>query len=360
MLHPINPAAEAELRNVLAFQRRVLEFALLPALTVQRVPQQNGKVLVRAEVDGHFAANADWFWTHRSLHQPVADLNQAVGADAALAARVLASFDNDAGFDRHTDDPAFAFACSALPDPPRPQLRALLETFYVILGSNGGFSNQLTGNGLLTRNSLLADFWLHNPNLRVCPACDGPPPDRTGDKIHAQCDHFFPISRHPALSIHPRNLVPICTPCNEDFKGDLDANDRAHLSQMFLPYTREVFGPLEVEAARPPQQGLTLRFNDNGAGETPRIQSLNYILHLQERWTARLQDQIAPKIENTIRHQWRLITRLGHDRADLEQDINAQRVEVHRTHGQAPDTIVAEAYWSLLASDPNERDALLL
>jgi hypothetical protein len=350
MLHPINPAAEVELRNVLAFQRRVLEFALLPGLTIP---------LVRQEVNVHFGANAPWFWRHRSLRAPVVALNALVRADQPLAAQILAAFDNDLEFDQHTNDPAFAFACFALPEPPRENVRALLETFYDILGSKGGFSSQLTGNGPLTRNTLVAEFWLGNPDLKVCPACDGPPPERTGDKIHAQCDHHFPVSKHPALSIHPRNLVPICTPCNEDINGDLDANDRAHLSQMFLPYAREVFGPLRKQAVRDPRQGLAVLFDDGGAANTPRIQSLNYILRLQERWTARLQDQVAPKIENTLRHQWHLIDRLGSGPADLLQDIATQLQESRGARGRSPNALIEETYWTLLANDPNARAAIL-
>jgi len=350
MLHHINLAADAELRNVLAFQRIVLRFALLPRLSVP---------LLRAEANTHFGARADWFWRHTSLHQPLTALNAVVRNNATLSARVLNAFDNDVGFDNQINNSRFAFACNTLPPQVGGPLRILLETFYDIFSSAGGYSNEISGNGVLTRNTWVRTFWELNPNLRVCPTCDGPRPDRIEEKIYAQCDHHFPRSKHCALSIHPQNLRPCCTPCNEDFKEDRDATDYATLAQMFLPYAREAFGPLHVRTTRDPQTGLKLVLEDGGA-DTPRVRSLNYILRLQDRWTTRLQDQIAPSIENNVRHQRNLIQRLGGNATNLLEDLAAQRLAARNARGRESNAIIAEAYWTFLENDPHERAAILV
>ena len=49
---------------------------------------------------------------------------------------------------------------------------------------------------------------------RVCPLCDG---DMNGPEV----DHWLPKSKYPALSCHPKNLMPVCHRCNSrECKGE--------------------------------------------------------------------------------------------------------------------------------------------
>ena len=110
MLHRIERVYEAELRNIVAFQRRVLEFACLPTLTAP---------LARAEADVHFGAQTDWFWSNTSLHPLVRTVNRIVRGNAALSQRVIAAFDDDVAFDTRIDDAIFRFSCRTLPNGVR-------------------------------------------------------------------------------------------------------------------------------------------------------------------------------------------------------------------------------------------------
>jgi len=340
MLHLVKPSAEAELRSVLAFQRKVLAFACQPMLTAP---------LKLVQINAFFGEQGNWFWRHTSLHGPVEELNAALKADPGLASVIMTSFDNDVDFDIHVNDPVFAFACCRLPAPILKLVNALLVVFYDLLGRNEGFSAEITESGPLTRDYVVQGFWNLNTRLRVCPACDGPRPDKTNGKVHSQCDHHFPKSKHAALSIHPFNLIPTCTDCNVIFKKENDANDKAHLSEMFLPYMREAFGPLVIEAFRDAQGQLTVRLRDGAGANTPRIQSLNHVLQLQDRWTDRLRTRVSSSIVNSLRHQISSARRRGHPVDDFQEDLDTQRQGARASRGTQPDSILMEAY---LAVDP--------
>ena len=114
-----------------------------------------------------------------------------------------------------------------------------------------------------------------------------------------------------------------------------------------------------MRVSRNPQEGLTLDLDDGGSPATPRLQSLDHILKLQERWKNRIRDHIAPKMENTVRHQWSLIQRLGGNPAILLDDITAQRIAANRARGSEIHAVATEAYWTFLENDPNERAMLL-
>ncbi len=350
MLHKISSSFDAELRNVMAFQRAVLVFACDLGTTTP---------LLKTEVVARFGPTADWLWAHNSLHQPMVDLNLAVRASPALAARIIAAFDNDIGFDARIADGTFGFACCALPQKTYSLVHSLLVKFYDLLGSEKGFPSEITAAGQLTRGLVVQRFWISNASLNVCPACDGPRPDRTNGKVHAQCDHFLPKGRHPALSVHPRNLVPVCTDCNMTFKGERDANDHAHLSEMFLPYDREAFGPLRTLVSRDLAGVLQVDFDDLGGHNTPRVQALNNILNLRSRWTDRLPSRVSGPICDCLREQKKLIARLGGNPGVFLEQIAAQRAAKQCKKKMEHDAILAAAYLVFLEANQHERDSLV-
>jgi hypothetical protein len=347
MLHRINPAAEAALRNVLAFQRKVLAYACRTDLTVP---------LTREEMNEYFGPQAEWLWKHWALRGRITKLNEVVRTNENTSAGILAAFDNDVIFDAHIDDPAFEFACCGLGADVKDLVNDLLVSFYDLLGQDGGFSAEITGGEVLTRDLVVQEFWMLNSGLKVCPACDGPRPDKTDGKIHSQCDHHFPKSPHSSLSVHPRNLVHVCVDCNVTFKGNRDANEKAHISEMFLPYAREAFGPLEVSALRNAHGVLVVEISDAGAKSTNRIESLDHILRLRERWSDRLSVRVSRSIVGSLQQQSRSAARRGDAAADHLSNIAAQRKGFRASRGKQQDSILAEAYCALLEVDKGELD----
>ena len=345
MLHPIKPAAEVELRNVIAFQRKVLEFACLPTLNFDR-----------AKVDAYFGIQANWFWTHTSLHSLVKGLGSEIDSinDPNIGIFILAAFDNDVGFDKRIDDPTFAFACCELDIRIRSLVTALLKAFYDLL--ENGYSEEITGTRKIDRETVAQAFWSLNSQLKVCPYCDGPRPDKINEKVRSQCDHHFPKSKHPSLSVHPMNLVPTCLDCNLTDKGNKDATDKAHISELFLPYAdgRAVFGPLKVSAFRYAGE-LTVKFDDNGNPRTSRIESLNHLLKLQDRWIDRLKNRVSGSIVNSLRNQCRSAKRRNEIDSDILENLGYQKDGCFDSRGKEHDSILKETYFDFLINDSSER-----
>jgi len=98
------------------------------------------------------------------------------------------------------------------------------------------------------REKFYREFFSSNNDLSVCPSCLGELNLRT-----KQLDHYFPKSKIPVLSIHPANLVPICSTCNTSI-GTLEnvgkgenmptspdkeqyENEKGSLNKIFIPYS---------------------------------------------------------------------------------------------------------------------------
>ncbi len=266
---------------------------------------------------------------------------------------VLGAFDNDTGFDKRVDDAAFLFGSWTLHESVRESVRNLLRQFYKIFEQ--GFAAEITGSGTLTRAEFVAEFWTVNADLKVCPACSGKM-EEAGAEIHSRCDHHFPKSRYGTLSVHPLNLVPLCPWCNEVFKKENDANDRARLSEMFLPYAagREMLGNINVIVARGPNGEYLLEFDDNGNDDTPRLRALNYVVELQDRWESRLRKDVAPPIVTRLNGQRNLVQRLNLDPIEIPRDIDVQRQGYESRRRTERDAVLSEAFCSFLANSPGE------
>jgi hypothetical protein len=93
-------------------------------------------------------------------------------------------------------------------------LRILLEAFYEIALRDGlPIDAQGRMGQKFDRSQFVKTFKEENFD-RVCPFCDG---DLNGPEV----DHWLPKSKYPALSCHPKNLVPVCHRCNaRECKGE--------------------------------------------------------------------------------------------------------------------------------------------
>ena len=112
-----------------------------------------------------------------------------------------------------------------------------LKQFYELF--NDGFPAYLFHNSLpYSRQNFISSFIQENDGLYLCAICDTVAyRASTEHHTYTSIDHFFPKARYPHLSIHPYNLVPICTLCNSWFKGD--QNPLAQLgdiAELILPY----------------------------------------------------------------------------------------------------------------------------
>jgi hypothetical protein len=353
MLHPIEPVLEQELLAVVAFQRKVVEFVCRRDLAIRRTVKDKPR-FERVQVDAHFGAQADWVWMHTSLCSLVSALNVAVRDDPDLRRRTVCAFDHDVAFDTHLDDAAFRFSVCALPQKVFKPLSKLLVQFYDIFGEETGFATEVTGTVPVSRDTLIQAFWTQNRRLKVCPACDGKKPDSIGGRVYGHCDHHFPKARYPTLSVHPLNLVPLCGECNATFKLERDAIDKACLAEMFLPFKRPVFGPARAVVSRSQSGLIGVSIEDQTGAPSARIEAVDHVYQLIERWNGRLQDRLKDSIVNKLRRQYGDTSRWGDGPTDMLANIAAQRDWFRDDRGHEPDAILSEAYCEFAAIDEAE------
>ena len=164
-------------------------------------------------------------------------------------------------------------------------LRTLLEAFYQIALQEGLpiDSRGITGRSF-DRRQVVEIFEAENYG-QVCLLCDG---DMNGPDV----DHWLPKSMYPALSCHPKNLMPVCHRCNSrECKGEKSpitlANHRP-FDDWFHPYERPAHANLTVNVTGS-QVSLV---NADQEQQTP-LNNLDSLLKLTPRWSEEYKRQAS-------------------------------------------------------------------
>lgn len=358
MLHRVNEAGcGAGLLRLVDLQRTILALACEGGY---RPPPQERAILDR------FGAAGEWVWErlwyNRDPAQGASELQDRLNEAAAhidkhpgLGDEILRAFDHDLQFGSSTDDAVFAFAFRTLHDPAtRISVGALAKLFYDLL--SGGIPAGVHGGpSKLSIRSFKELFWEANQHLRACPACDRAKPDEIRGKDASDADHFFPRSLYPFLSVHPRNLIPVCGECNQRAKLDRDPirdHESAPMLGTFHPYASQARDHIEVRVSRAKANNApTVRILEAGA-LTPRVQSLIDVWDLQERWKGRLHDIIE-----TVRE---IVAQMAddHERTVSEEEFQAALEAARQRRasrvGARPNRILECAYLVYVAAEPSE------
>jgi len=164
-------------------------------------------------------------------------------------------------------------------------LRTLLEAFYE-LALQRGLPIDVHGNSghNFDRSQFVEIFKKENFD-RVCPFCDG---DMNGPQV----DHWLPKSKYPALSCHPKNLVPVCYRCNSrECKGEqcpiTPANHRP-FDDWFHPYERPAHANLTVNVT-----GSQVSLVNADPDQQTRLNNLDSLLKLTPRWSEEYKRQAS-------------------------------------------------------------------
>ena len=138
-------------------------------------------------------------------------------------------------------------------------------------------------NGIVfNRKSFLKQFYKDN-EIGACILCDG-------DLGDPDVDHFYSKKDFPDLSLHIGNLVPICKSCNSRArKGEKPPLDFAQPDQFrnwYHPYYRSAVGyhvKFELRNDR-----ICPFLDSDDAVEKIRLENLNELIGLEERWKKKL------------------------------------------------------------------------
>lgn len=297
MLHRIElPDCEADLRWIVGLQRKLLESACQPEVTGADVDYD--WVLAQLQTPG-----LDEKWIQRLVSRrdriqnsgrPVIEHLRYI-ADLApeLKSQLMDEFDNDHKFlDEYSEGGSRHLIGTTKLESSGSvgiilALRGLLESFYApgFYESHGYLIPRKDGRlTAFHRTEYLKEYLAKNPDVQVCPYCDG-------DLSPAEIDHFLPKSKYPQLSCHPLNLVPVCGGCNtRENKGEkvpleIDAEDQ--MAAWFHPFLRTAKDSFEVQFVQDGHRTQPILTGLDPVSQV-RLDHLTELVNLKKRWQVSL------------------------------------------------------------------------
>lgn len=286
MLKPIHHVAcSPALRACRGLQERLLVWLCDPAT--------DEEVLVRANLPGPSAIEADWLWAflnktddRRLLLERALVLAAMTNAEkAALLAWGQSVADVARQF--QPNPPPWPVQAPAISGHAWYAFKQLMEAFYK-KGLQDGLPYDADGLPVAVGGVCYLDFVqafrdAHrlpdaSPDVEgVCVLCGGP----LGDT--PQVDHWIAKHAFPLLSVCADNLLPICGDCNSSSnKGRKPVYDKQGFADWFHPYLRPTAGPIQL-GYRFPEIEITLSVAD--PADAFRLHNLDNLLKLSARWT---------------------------------------------------------------------------
>lgn len=112
----------------------------------------------------------------------------------------------------------------------------------------------------------------HTRSLKYCPYCNADTvyafrkDNKKRTKVASALDHFYPKAKYPYLALSLYNLIPACSRCNSQMKGDADMTKVAnpyiedvHRHVVFFPVIEKVASPSDRSCSMAilPRQGCS-------------------------------------------------------------------------------------------------------
>jgi hypothetical protein len=279
MLHPIKvPSCYPALEWVVLLQRDLLAKLCDPATTAAMVTPE-WIAAIRSDYTTWLERFARRSYRGTSL---LSAMQTIASVSRSQKQRILRHFVNNQAFSESFDTTVrspieFSPVQSLGLDGIVSCLRTLLEAFYQI-ALQEGLPIDTRGNiGRSFDRSQFVDIFEEENYGRVCPLCDG---DINGPEV----DHWLPKSMYPALSCHPKNLMPVCHRCNSrECKGEKSpitlANHRP-FDDWFHPYERPAHAHFSVKVT-----SAQVSLVNTDPDQQARLNNLDGLLKLTPRWT---------------------------------------------------------------------------
>ena len=199
--------------------------------------------------------------------------------------------------------------------------KVLMESFYE-KGLRSGLPYRADGTPVAAGGVSYASFvqafrdaHRQNPDTdarEVCVLCEGP----LG--LTPEVDHWIAKSAFPLLSVCADNLLPICGECNSTTnKGEKPVFSTHGFSDWFHPYLRHANGAITLDYELP---GFTVKCISVSKVDQPKVEKLNKLLNLADRWTREFKAEYA-KQQNVLRGRERQRVSRGqvrHSQAEIQ------------------------------------------
>ena len=368
MLHKINrPNYFEKMEYILEIQQKFLCFICDSSL-----PSELDEDLLNME----FKENGSWIYKNlwkkdragtkvkSEFYRDIISFNNLIRSNPDKKDIIINSFKNDIKFHTHLNNSDFRFYYNVyLDNSVKNAIKPLMLIFYSFLES--GLILHIDGNDFIFRRDvLITSFFESNPDLEVCPACDGQRPDKIDIKFYADCDHFLPKSKYPFLSVHPDNLVPLCMECNQRFKSindPIDDHNDAPLVNSFHRYGTCAYEQTNIKVVSNEMGEKHVLIEDKIGMPSRRVNNLNRVFKLEKRWQDRLRQSVE-SITEELRGAARKInqyrgTQLG--RAELTIELESMLAEKTKLIGKRQFYVLHTSYLRYALADNNEFESLL-
>lgn len=279
MLHLIKvPSCFPALEWVVQLQREILAKLCDPATTAAIVTPE-WVAAIRPDCSDWLKRFAQWTHNTRGL---LSVMRTIASATTTQKKAIFTYFETSQAFPESFDSailsPTVISTVQSLgTDGLVSGLCTLLEAFYEIALERGlPIDAQGNTGRSFKRGQFVTTFREENFD-RVCPFCDG---DMNGPQV----DHWLPKSKYPALSCHPKNLVPVCTRCNSQeckgAKSPITFANPSSFDDWFHPYERPAHGNFSVTS-----NGSQIALVNVDLGQQARLHNLDRLLKLTLRWS---------------------------------------------------------------------------
>jgi hypothetical protein len=200
----------------------------------------------------------------------------------------------------------------------------------------------------LTKDQYLEAYHAANPDVKVCPLCDG-------SMDGAELDHWLAKKHLPEINCHPQNLVEICGACNSGSyegiknKGEklaMETGNAAPFSNWFHPYLRPAAGLFSIRI----EHGVPTLASDDPVIQA-RLNSLDGLVNLTKRWTDEYRTQfkgIEQRIRNHRRHGKTF------DEAGLKAQLNSWKTDAVGEQGVRDHKLLEDSLLTLALVDGSD------
>lgn len=168
-----------------------------------------------------------------------------------------------------------------------------------------------------------------HPNARdVCVLCGGA-------LVLPAVDHWLAKTAYPLLAVCADNLMPICGECNvAPQKGQKDVHTGGAFSDWFHPYLRHANGAIRL---RYDEATPSVRVESATPSDAVKVQNLNDLLNLSERWTREFKAEYRRLQREAQRRQIGNVQALQQRLMEYRQDLSAAEPhhEIHALLAEA-------------------------
>lgn len=223
----------------------------------------------------------------------IAHLQNLANATAVQKQKIIEIFTNNQQIEQgFANDDGEGHRLRKIAEIEDVALQKAYRCFFSIFYDPEFYNGYPVANGIVfNRKSFLKQFSKDN-EIGVCVLCDG-------DLGDPDVDHFYSKKEFPDLSLHIGNLVPICKNCNsrarKGEKAPLDFNESDQMANWHHPYYRTA-------------KNYCVQFEYRGNEIYPflgskeiveknRLQNLNELIGLEDRWKTRLRHIVRTTIK---------------------------------------------------------------